>query len=470
MIRRVFFLFLLLFSGCRVGPTYSRPCLDIPEDWISEVEEKKVPENLTWWEEFSDPVLDQLIVEGIDGNKDLQIASERILEFLARYRVVRADLFPQVYGTVSVFPQRLSKTLTPVTGLGNPFTTWSAFFSAAWDTDLFGRIRSASDAAYADYEASSYARDATVSMLVASISSLYIDLLRLDLQLKISIDTTESRKRTLDLFRSRFEAGVISKIELSQIESEYEGSKATIPLFLKLIAEEEYAIRQLLGQNPAPIPVRGKLADLTMPEIPEGLPSELLYRRPDIQQAEQLLIAANARIGVARAKYFPSIILTGQYGQASPELSTLFTGASNQWNYLVPIVEPIFTAGKIGAEVDVAESLARQALLNYERQIQTAFREVEDALTDYRRTKEQLESERLRVKALLTYAHLAKMRYDEGYASYLEVLDAERSLFDAELRTSDTESNLYIAMIKIYRSLGGDWIYTISDQINYCYN
>jgi multidrug efflux system outer membrane protein len=247
-------------------------------------------------------------------------------------------------------------------------------------------------------------------------------------------------------------------VEYVQVKSQYEEAMATIPAVQKAVTQQENALSVLLGRNPGPIP-RGKTIDqLALPSVPAGLPSDLLTRRPDILLAEQNLVAANARIGVAKAAYFPSIGLTGFLGSASTDLSNLFTGPAKVWGYSVPVTVPIFTAGKIAGEVQSTEAVRRQALAGYRKSIQAAFREVDDALADQARTREQLAAQASQVQALQKYVELAQLRFDNGYATYLEVLDAQRSLFDAQLNYTRNQGVLFQALINLYKAMGGGWV------------
>ena len=319
-------------------------------------------------------------------------------------------------------------------------------------------MRRAGEAARADLLATREARQAVILTVVSSVASAYTDLLDLDKQLDIAEQTVASRTDTLKLFQLRFDRGLTSEMELRQAESEYQSALATVPLLKKLIGQQENALCVLLGRNPGPIP-RGRPFDgLILPAVPEGLPSELLSRRPDIRQAEQSLIAANARIGVAKAQYYPNITLTGLYGYESTSLSTLFTGPAKTWAYSAPVIAPIFTAGAIAGTVRVAEGVRMEMLSRYEQVIQQAFREVEDGLIDQAKSREQLSVQAKQVKALKEYDRLARMRYDNGYTSYIEVLDAERSLFAAQLYYAQTQAVLMRALINLYRSMGGGWV------------
>jgi multidrug efflux system outer membrane protein len=293
---------------------------------------------------------------------------------------------------------------------------------------------------------------------VAAVASAYIDLRDLDWELEISKKTAESRRESLRIFEARFGYGYTSAVEVSMVKSEYEQAVASIFSYGKLIAQLENAISVLLGRNPGPIP-RGKALDeITFPAVPAGLPSDLLVRRPDIRQAEQNLIAANARIGVAKALYYPSISLTGAFGFASNDLSQLFTGSANAWSWTVPVSAPIFTAGAISGQVKSAVAVQQQTLFRYQQVIQTAFREVNDSLVDQKQTKEQVEALGRRVEALKEYARLARLRYDNGYTGYLEVLDADRNLFAAQVYYAQTMGSLFRSSVSLYKAMGGGWV------------
>lgn len=294
--------------------------------------------------------------------------------------------------------------------------------------------------------------------LVSNVASAYINLRDLDRQLEISRNTADSRGKSYQLFKERFAGGIISDLELSQNRSQYEEALASIPGLEKAVAQQENGLSVLLGRNPGPI-VRGKSIDqLTLPTVVAGLPSDLLERRPDIRQAEQNLIAANAQIGVAKAAYFPTISLTGAFGSASGDLSDLFKGPSKIWQYSAPVSLPIFTAGKIAGSVQAAEAIQQQALLAYQQAIQNGFRDVNDALADQTQTRKQLAAQKNQVDSLRQYAGIARLRYDNGYTDYLAVLDAERSLFNAELAYTQTQGNLHLALINMYKAMGGGWV------------
>jgi multidrug efflux system outer membrane protein len=452
--------FTLFLSGCMVGPNYQRPAVDVPETWRFEEKEVKDIVNTQWWEQFNDPVLNELINTALQENKDVKIAAAVIEEFMGRYGVVRAPLFPQVYaGGIAGRDRATEEGPAPLSpAVENPANNYQLFLNAGWEIDLWGKLRRATEAARADLLSTEEARRTVILSLVTSVASAYVNLRDLDKQLEIAKQTAKVREDSYKIFKLRFEGGVISELELNQVKSEYEAALASIPLLEKTITQQENALSVLLGRNPGAIQ-RGKTIDeLVLPGIPAGLPSDLLVNRPDIRQAEQNLISANAQIGVARAQYFPSISLTGLFGWASTDLSNLFQGSAKTWSWAVPVSAPIFTGGAISGQVKAAEATQQQVLIRYQQVIQTAFRETEDSLVDQRKTKEQLQTLKQQVGSLTDYARIARLRYDNGYTSYIEVLDAERSLFNAELTYTQTQGFLFQAMINLYKAMGGGWI------------
>ncbi len=451
---------LALLTGCvTVGPDYKRPAIDTPAAWRVEEKEARDLVNTAWWQQFNDPVLNGLVRMALDENKDLLIATARIEEFFGRYFSTRGDQFPSAGGSADAFRQRLSeKGLTRIDGKDNPYNQYEAFLNAGWEIDFWGKFRRATEAARAELLATEEARRTVVLTLVSAVAASYVDIRALDKQLEITQRTADSRKDTLDLFQLRFQNGIISEVDLSQAESEYEDALARIPDIERAIGQTENALSVLLGRNPGAVPRGLTIDELVLPAVPAGVPSDLLDRRPDIRRAEQSLIAANARIGVAKSLYFPTISLTGAFGTVSTDLSNLFTAASRTWNFGVPLSVPLFTAGRIGGEVKAAEAGQQLAVYSYQQAIQNAFREVEDALVDRGKSGQRLEALNRQLKALRNYARLARMRYDEGYTSYLEVLDADRSLFNVELSQTTGQNVLFRSLINIYKAMGGGWI------------
>jgi multidrug efflux system outer membrane protein len=445
----------LVLCGCMVGPDYVRPPPDAPAAWRLSSQDAQGLANAAWWEQFGDPVLNDLVAEALRENRDLLIATARIEEFAGNYGFVRSGLFPQVGAGYQVSKQKDSVSSG---GSGSSYNSYSAALNATWEIDIWGRIRRQTEAARAQLVASEEGRRGVILSLVGSVAGAYINLRDLDRQLEIARATAKLRGESFEIFKLRFEGGIISVLELSQNRSQYEEALATIPPLEKAIAQQENGLSVLLGRNPGPI-VRGKEIDqLVLPAVPAGLPSELLERRPDLRRTEQNLVAANAQIGAARAAYFPAISLTGVLGFVSPSLSNLFESQSKAWQYGAPITMPIFTAGAIAGQVQAAEAVQQQALFAYQKAIQNAFREVNDSLVDQDRTREQLAAQKRQVDALQQYASIARLRYENGYTSYIEVLDAERSLFNAQLQYTQTQQAQLQAMINLYLAMGGGWV------------
>jgi multidrug efflux system outer membrane protein len=457
-------LFPVILCGCMMGPNYKRPAIDTPQTWRFEDREAKDVANTAWWEQFGDPVLNELIQSALGENKDIKIAAARVEQFAGLYGTTRAALFPQIGAGATAGRQRASERTGPNPTLGsvpnsNPnFGNYEVFLSGSWEIDFWGKLRRATEAARANLLSTEEARRSVILTLVSSVANSYINLRDLDKQLELTRQTAENYKASYDLFTLRFQHGIVSEIEVSQAKSQYEQALSNVPFFEKLIAQQEDALCVLLGRNPGPIP-RGKTIDqLLPPAVPAGLPSDILTNRPDIRQAEQDLIAANANIGVAKALYFPTISLTGLFGWASNDLSHLFNGAAKTWSWAVPVSAPIFTGGAISGQVKSAEAVQQQALIFYEQSIQNAFREVDDALVDQKRTKEQIASQGEEVKALRDYVRLARLRYDSGYTSYLEVLYSESRLYNSELLQTQTQGALLQALVNLYKAMGGGWV------------
>ena len=467
---KILLIFLAAFSlfGCMMGPNYQRPDIDTPQSWRFEDKEAKDVANTTWWEQFKDPVLNDLIQTALKENKDIKIAAARVEEFIGRYGTTRAALFPQVGAGAGYGRQRVSELTGPSPlediGADPTFNSSQLFLNAAWEIDLWGKLRRATEASRAELLSTEEARRSVILILVTSVANAYINLRDFDKQLELTRQTAKTFKDSYDLFSLRFKYGIVSQIEVTQAKSQYERAMANIPFFEKLIAQQENALSVLLGRNPGPI-ARGRTIDeLMFPAVPAGLPSDILTNRPDIRQAEQNLIAANASIGVAKSLYFPNISLTGLFGWASNDLSDLFKGQAKVWSWAVPVTAPIFTAGAIAGQVKSAEAFQQQTLFNYEKSIQEAFREVDDALVDQKRTREQTEAEVRELEALREYVRLAWLRYDNGYTSYLEVLYAENSLYNAELAHTQSQGALFQALVNVYKAMGGGWVVTAEGQ------
>ena len=450
-----------LLSGCvTVGPDYVRPEVDTPQAWRVGYQEAAGMADTRWWGQFGDPVLTQLIATALLENYDVRIAAARVEQFLGQLKTARSGFFPQIGAAVAGGGQRDSETGPGAfpSNLSNPFGFYEAQINASWEIDIFGRIRRATEAAQAQVLAAEDTRYAVILSVVTNVASSYIVLRALDRQLEISHATARNYGETKRIFDLRFKEGIVAQVEVAQIESQYQEALAAIPAFERQIALQENLISILLGRNPAPI-LRGKAIDqIASPGIPSGLPSILLERRPDIGAAEQALIAANAQIGVARSFYFPTISLTSLLGTSSAALSSLFTGPASIWLLSAAATAPIFTFGNIEGQVETAEAAQREAVERYRQTIQAAFKEVNDALIGTQKSREELTARGLRVAALKDFARLSQQRFDEGVASYLEVLIAQNELFAAELTHALTQADSLTQLVNVYKAMGGGWV------------
>lgn len=452
----------LIVVGCSVGPNYQRPETEPPTAWEHADSSFMVDPSMvtaadsSWWEGFGDTVLTSLVETSLQNNADVRIAAARVEQYMGLYGVARSDFFPKINVGASGYRGQSSS----VPAGDNPRPTSNQFevsANAAWEIDLWGKVRRATEAARADLLGAEESRRAVTVSVVGLVVDAYVQLLALDKQLDVARRTLASREKSLDLFQQRLVKGDVSELEISQIESQYWIARSKIPALERAIVFQENALSVLLGRNPGPVP-RGSILDsLRLPPVPENLPSELLEQRPDVRQAEEQLRAANARIGVAKAQYFPSISLTGLFGTASGDLSKLFTANAQIWNVGGNILQPIFRWGEISGQVAAAEAVQRQLLQEYVRSVQNAFADAEDALVSRTRTQEERDAVAMQVAALRSYERLARMRYREGVTSYLEVLDAERSLFDTELGYAQTQASLLQAVVALYRAFGGGW-------------
>ncbi|WP_227978201.1 efflux transporter outer membrane subunit [Arenimonas daejeonensis] len=363
-----------------------------------------------WWQGFGDPELNALVAEGLAANHDLDIATARVDEFAARVASSRAQGLPQVgYGAEA------GRQRTPP---GNTNDNYSALLSASWELDLWGRIRRENEAARANLLATEQARLGVALTVVSAVVTSYVTLLDLDSRLAIANATLRGRQESVDVFQMRLDGGVVSEFEMMQVTAEYESAASAIPALEQAIALQENALSVLIGRNPGPIARGGKLQTLVLPAIPAGLPSELIARRPDILQAEQQLVSANALVGAAKALYYPSISLTGAGGSVSTELDDLFSGPTGVWSFAGQLLGPIFAGGAIDAANEQAEARREQALSAYRKAIQDGFRDVEDALASIQSSAGLVASLTRRVDALKHAVYLARERYDNGYSDY----------------------------------------------------
>lgn len=449
-----------LTGGCTLGPDYLRPTVDTPPAWRVDYPEAAGVADTRWWEQFGDPALNELIETALKENRDLRIAAARVDQFLGLRQTTRSQFFPQIGASADVSrSQATERGVSPIpAGVPNPSDFYQAQAFASWEIDLFGRIRRQDEAALAQVLAAEEARRGVILTLVTSVASSYIVLRGLDQQLEIARATAQNYLESLRIFKLRYEGGTVSLMEVAQIQSQYQQAQAAIPLAERRIAQQENLLSVLLGRNPGPIARGRTLDELALPAIPAGLPSSLLERRPDVRQAEQDLIAANAQIGAAKALYFPVISLTGALGSASAELSDLFSGPASVWSIAAAASAPIFTFGSIEGQVRSAEAVQRQTLERYLQSVQSAFRETNDALIGTQKSAEQAAAELERVKALREFARFARMRYEGGVSSYVEVLVAENDLFSAELGYVQTRADSVGQLINVYQAMAGGWV------------
>ena len=440
-----------------LGEPYSRPDLAVPSQYRFSMVQTQGAADTLWWTRFGDPALDALVAESLANNEDVRIAAARVDEYYGAKVTTRAPLFPAIGYTGSAGKEQRSE-LVYGPGSDEALSFSNAGLAASWEIDVWGRVRNLTAAADADWRATEADRRATVLSLVSAVTSGYITLLSLDDQLATSQRTLASRRQALDVFEKRYKGGVISKVELSQARSQYEVAAAAVPVLQQQIAQQENALAVLVGRNPGPIARGQPLIALGTPVVPAGLPSEILTQRPDVVAAEQSLIAANARVSAARALYFPTISLTGLLGFASLDLDDLFDSGSDTWNYAGSVTGPIFQGGAVLGVNKQAEAQRAQLLAYYEKTVQRAFADVDDALIATQKTTERNAAQRRQVEALRDYARLSRKRYEGGYSSYLEVLDAEASLFNAELLYSQGQRERLLAHVDLYKALGGGWV------------
>ncbi len=449
-----------VLGACTVGPDFLRPAIDLPAAWRVDYPQAAELANQRWWQQFRDPVLDELIETALRENYDIRIAAARVDQYLGQLSTTRSQFFPQIgYGLDASRNRESEVGVTPLPAGADPwYKLYQGTVSAAWQIDLFGRVRRQSEAAQARVYASEQGRRGTLLTVVSGVAASYITLRALDRQLVIARATAANHEDSLRIFRLRFSGGVVSQVEVSQVESQYQQAMQAIPQIERQVAAQENLLSVLLGRAPGPIRRGRGIEELAVPAIPPGLPSSLLERRPDVLQAEQNLVAANANIGVARSLYFPTISLTGLLGSLSAAASDFMTGPARIAAAAAGLGGPIFTFGNIEGQVLSAEAFEREALASYQRAILDALRDTNDALTGAQKAAEAYAAQKARVAALREYARLSRLRYENGAASYVDVLYAENELFAAELSAMNAAADRLIQLVGTYRALGGGWV------------
>ena len=454
-------------TGCTVGPNYHRPSVQVPENFRAP-DPLPAPQatslaDLKWWEVFKDEKLQDLIRTALVSNYDLRDAVVRVEEARANLGVTRSNQFPQVGASGDVQINRLSRdgqTPLPVSFLPSQNRNFgeATLNLLSFEVDIWGRLRRATEAARASMLSAEQNRKAVVVTLVSDVATAYLHLRELDYELEISNATLATRKDSLNLTISRQTGGVATLLDLRQAEQLVDTAEQTIPDIQQQIEQTENQITLLLGQNPGGI-IRGRdfMRQELPPEVPAGLPSALLERRPDILAAEQNLVAANANIGVAKAAYFPQISLSGFLGGQSTQLSTLFNGPHSAWSFVPQISQPIFTAGRLKSTVNLAKAQRDDALIQYEKTIQTAFTDVSNALIAHQRVRESRLKQEALVQTLEDRKRLAYVRYRGGVDTQLNALDADRDLFQAQLSLAEIRLNELLSVVQLYKALGGGW-------------
>jgi outer membrane protein, multidrug efflux system len=452
----------LFLSGCAVGPDYHRPKVALPDAYRGAAAvSAPAPSigDLAWWELFQDPALQELIRSALAANRDLQIAVTRILQAQAQVTIARSQLWP----TVNALAEAPYARLTGAQGnrpAGVPREVFAPAggASVSWELDLWGRLRRATESARADLLATEEARRAVVTTLIAEVAQAYFDLRGLDAILDISRRTLATRRQALDLMQARYDRGLSPLIDVRQAEALAQEAARTVPDVERRIEQTENAIDLLLAKSPGPVP-RGRplVQQITIPAAPAGVPSDLLTRRPDIRQAEAQMISANAQIGAAKAQLFPTVMITGFAGGGGAVVSGATAGPFGLFQALPTITIPIFNAGRLVAQVDLAEARTREAVVRYQQTIEGAVTEVADSLVEVRKREEIRQEQVKLVTALEDASQLASNRYTGGVTNFLEVLDTETRLFGSELTLVQAQLDNAVAVIQLYRSLGGGW-------------
>jgi multidrug efflux system outer membrane protein len=450
---------LLILAGCAVGPAYHRPALNVPASYRGEAGgATNSLADLPWWQVFRDDQLQSLIREALTNNFDLRIAIARVEQARAQVAEARAALLPQIdYGAIAAGGKNVAANNEP-SPTGTEGTVFGGDVNATWEIDLWGRIRRQTEAARAQFLASEEARRDVMISLVAEVAQDYFQLLALDRQLQIAIESTNSYGGSLKIFTQRLQGGVASKLETTSAEALLDAAAATVPDLEQQIALQENQINTLLGRNPGSVARTNPALETELPpDVPAGLPSTLVERRPDVREAEQQLRAANALVGVAEANFFPQLDLTGLFGRVSPELATLTAGQSVAWSAAASLTGPIFHGGALRAQYRQAQAARDQAALQFQSTVLTSFQEVSNELLARQKLAVERTDRARAVTAFQEALRIAQERYRLGTASYYEVLQQQQQLFPAENTLVQTELNQLLAVVQLYRALGGGW-------------
>jgi len=450
----------LITSCFALGPDYQRPTIVSPETYRSQIGTAEATSfaDLPWWQVFRDDALSELIGETLNNNYDLQVAATRVEQARALVGVARAEFFPQLgYEGGIGRAHQAGQFFIPVQS-GQTENLFKGLFNLAWELDVWGRIRRSNEVALAQLFASEEFRRGVVLSLVSDVAQAYFELQELDLELEIARGTTESFQKTLDLFTKRFQLGVASKLEIARAEASLASTAATIPILERAIVAKENQICVLLGRNPGPIARGASLTDqMVPPQTPPGLPSQLLERRPDIRQAEQTLIAANAQIGVVEANFLPRIGLAGLYGGVGTEIENVVKSKGNIWMVTGELAGPLFQGGRIYETYRGAWAQWEEVKLQYEQAVITALQEVSNALIGQQKLAAARTEQERAVAAFQESVRLSTLRYTGGLAGYFEVIDAQQQLFPAENTLAQIRRDQLLAVVQLYGALGGGW-------------
>jgi multidrug efflux system outer membrane protein len=449
----------LLLCGCTVGPNYQHPKVSIPAEYRGATPDQTSAESLgseKWWSVFQDAQLQKLIRAALQQNYDVRIAATRVLQAQAQVTITRANQFP----TVSAGPEVTGTRFPGIPGVfhGYSYLADALAVSGTWNIDFWGRYRRATEASRASLRAQEWARRAVMTSLVENLATAYFQLREYDLEMDIDKRTLESRQQSLKLTQTLEQGGATSLVDVQQAQQLVEEAAGAIPQTEQAIAQEENEISILIGENPGPVERGLPLTEEPLPKtVPAGLPSQLLERRPDIREAEQNLVAANAEIGVARAQLFPSLSLTGDGGVESIGLGNVLNWANREWSWTASLTQPIFEAGSLRANVRLSRAQEQQMLLTYEQTIQSALQDVSNALIAFRKYREYREHQEALTIAARDAANLSDIRYRGGAASYLEVLTNQTTYFSAQLNLARARLNERLAVVQLYNALGGGW-------------
>ncbi len=458
--KRSSFLVFFILSACTKIDIQKMPIVEAETEWMYAPADALEAVNYRWWQQFGDPVLDGYIVEALHNNQDLLVSQARVEEFIARVQIARAPLFPFVSGNAFGARQQFSNAASPPPPvIPRIYNDFGLGLSASYELDVWGKIRSNLDSAKANLHSSEETKRTVVMTLAAEVAQAYFQLRQYDLQLKVSLDSLKSFVEAYDIARYRFEGGVTSELPVKQADSEVQVAKGRVVLFELQVATQQNLLNVLLGRPPQQLERGLTFSQMHLPpRVPAGLPCAILQNRPDIVEAEYNLVSANAQVNVQIARLFPEITLTGSYGNESLALSNLLTNPAVLWQYGANVLQTIFDAGRLTAEVHVSEAIQRQLIHQYLSKVLNAFQEVENALISHQKKIEFYDVQVVRVQVLKDYLMLAQLQYSNGQTDYLNVLDAQRNLFSAELDEAAAFADSFDTLVELYKALGGGWV------------